>query len=186
MAYLFLFLKRNLMLTMTILSFILCTSAVILVSKALRIAQDPILIAIDANGTRVIARTDDPIFDTEAVHFSRLLVAKLYNFNPQNFRENVDYASTFFSIPLWQEEEQKFLEHIKAATTEQISMTGSIQKITKNSPTEYTIEAIVHEITRLNTQERHVSLKLVLQRVSRSKINPYGIELSSYEETLVN
>lgn len=186
MAYFFLILKRNLMLTLTALSLCLCLTAVLLMNRAIKIAQNPILIAIDANSTRVISRIDDPIFDTEAVRFAKMFVSKLYNFKPQTFEENVGFASSFFSISLWEQEESKMLEHMKNVAKEQISMTGVIQRIVKNSDSEYTIDAKIQEITRLNTQDRNLSLKIFIQRIERTKTNPYGIEVTRYEENILN
>lgn len=186
MAYFFLILKRNTMVVLSALSFCLCLTAVFLMSRAIKIAQDPILIAIDSNSTRVISRIDDPIFDTEAVQFAKMFVSKLYNFTPNSFEENVGYASTFFSVSLWEQEEAKIQENQKAIATDQISLEGTIQRIVKNSDSEYTIDIKTREITRLNTQDRSISLKIFLERTKRSKINPYGIEVTRYEENILN
>ncbi|HPI40508.1 MAG TPA: hypothetical protein PLJ21_06865 [Pseudobdellovibrionaceae bacterium] len=155
-------------------------------NRAIGIAQNPILIAIDSNGTRVVSKSIDPIFDTEAVQFSKMFISKLYNFTPESFNENVGYASTFFSISLWKEEEQKFLELMKNVEKEKISMSTKLEKIMKNSDSEYSLELNILETTRLNSQLRKVSLKLFIQRTPRTKINPYGIEVNRYEENLIN
>ncbi|MGZ3769352.1 MAG: hypothetical protein ACXVCP_08490 [Bdellovibrio sp.] len=186
MAYFFLILKRNTMLVLTAMSLFLCSVAVLLMNRAVKIAQDPILIAIDSNSTRVISRIDDPIFDTEAVQFIKMFVSKLYNFTPKTFEENVGYASTFFSLSLWEQEEAKLQENQKTVEKDQISMTAAIQRISKNSDSEYTIDIKLREITRLNTQERNISLKIFVERTKRSKINPYGIEVTRYEENILN
>lgn len=186
MAYYFLVLKRNITLILTALSLILCATAVALMNKALNIAQNPILIAIDTNGTRVVTQIEDPIFDTEVVQFAKLFVNKLYNFTPKTFEENVGYASTFFSVELWKDEEAKVLELMKNVSKEQISMSSSINKIVKNAPLVFSVELATKEITRLNTLDKNISLKLYLARVSRSKTNPYGIEVIRYEENILN
>ena len=186
MNYFYLVLKRNLLLTLTATSLLLCTFSVISMRQALAIAQKPILIGIDSNGTRIIARADDPIFDTEAVQFSKLFVNKLYNFTPQNFMDNVGFASTFFSITLWEQEEAKFLELMKNVEKEQISMKTNIDKITKNSDSEYTILMNNNEVTRLNSNIRNLSLKLYIRRIERNKTNPYGLEVIRYEENILN
>lgn len=186
MAYFYLVLKRNITLLMTALSLLLCGTAIIFMNRALRIAQNPILIAIDGNGTRVVTNTEDPIFDTEVVQFAKLFVNKLYNFTPKSFEENVGYASTFFSVELWKDEESKVLDLMKNVEKEQITMSSSISKIIKNAPLIFTIELGTKEITRLNTQDKNVSLKLYLERVARTKTNPYGIEVIRYEENILN
>ncbi len=186
MAYFYLFLKRNLMVTLTFLSFLLCFFSVVVMNRAIRIAQNPILIAIDSNGTRVVSQSVDPIFDTEAIQFSKMFVSKLYNFTPETFKENVGYASTFFSINLWLEEESKFLELMKNVEKDQISMNTKLERIIKNSDLEYLLELSMRETTRLNSEDRRVSLKLFIERTQRTKTNPYGIEVNRYEENVIN
>ena len=100
--------------------------------------------------------------------------------------DNVGFASTFFSITLWEQEESKFLELMKNVEKEQISMKTNIDKITKNSDSEYTILMNNNEVTRLNSNIRNLSLKLYIRRIERNKTNPYGIEVIRYEENILN
>ena len=100
--------------------------------------------------------------------------------------DNVGFASTFFSITLWEQEEAKFLELMKNVEKEQISMKTNIDKITKNSDSEYTILMNNNEVTRLNSNIRNLSLKLYIRRIERNKTNPYGIEVIRYEENILN
>lgn len=186
MPYFFLIFKRNLLLILTAASLALCATAVVLMNMAIKISQDPILIAIDSNGTRVISKSDDPIFDTEAVQFAKMFVGKIYNFTPQNVENNMGTASGFISIQLWDEEESKFRRTIEKVQNEQVYMTGTIQRVVKHSQTEYTLYLKTQETTRANVQDRNISLKLYLQRVGRNQVNPYGIEVNRYEENVLN
>lgn len=186
MPYFFLILKRNILLLLTAASLVLCATAVALMNKAIKIAQDPILIAIDSNGTRVISKSDDPIFDTEAIQFAKMFVGKIYNFTPQNIADGMNETSGFLSIELWDEEQSKFRSTIDNAIKNQIFMTGSIQRVVKHSQTEYTIYLKNQETTRATVQDRNISLKLYLQRVQRTQLNPYGIEVHRYEENVLN
>ena len=65
-------------------------------------------------------------------------------------------------------------------------MKTNIDKITKNSDSEYTILMTNNEVTRLNSNIRNLSLKLYIRRIERNKTNPYGIEVIRYEENILN
>ena len=183
MSYFFLIMKRNLMILMCFASFFLCIFAVFTMKKALTIAQTPTLIAIDQNGTRLISRLDDPIFDTEAANFCREFVKKMYNFTPETFKDNVGAATELLSVRLWDEKQNSILQYKEQVEKNQISLDTKITKIIKASDSLFTVFLSSAETNRYNKIDRNLKLEIEIHRVSRSASNPFGLEVIRYAES---
>lgn len=182
MNYITLMIKRNTMLFLTSLSVFFCFISVIQISKALSIANDPLILAIDSNGTRVVRRKDDPIFETEAISFIKFYLENLYNFTPENFLKNVGIATSYMSLELWEKEKGKILSHHKYIQENQMSLRAEIRRIYKDDPMVYTSILILEETSRMATGRRGLKLKIYIRRVPRTPLNPYGIEVERYED----
>ncbi len=182
MNYFTLMIKRNTMLVLTSMSVMFCFFSVFQISKALSIANDPLILAIDSNGTRVVRRQDDPIFETEAISFLKFYLHNLYNFTPEDFLKNVGIATSYMSIKLWDDEKSKILSQHKYILENQVSFTSEIRKIYKVSENVYTSIILIEEKSRLSSSRKALKLKLMLKKVSRTDLNPYGIEVEGYED----
>lgn len=185
MSYYQLILKRNIGLILNIISILISTSAIFVVNKALNITKEPYLIAIDSNGTRVVSRKDDPIFDTEAIAFCRDFVKKMYNFNPTTFHDQVGSATELLSIKLWDEKKTGIHQYQEIVTKDHISLESSVNKILKNSENVFTVILNTVESNRFAKTERNLKLDLAFSRVQRTQSNPYGLEVTSYAETQI-
>lgn len=183
MTYFFLVMKRNLMILMSLASFFLCFYAVFMMKKALTIAQTPTLIAIDQNGTRLISRLDDPIFDTEAANFCREFVKKMYNFSPTTFKDNVGAATELLSVKLWEEKQASIVQYKEQVEKNQISLDTKITKIIKASDSLFTVFLNSSETNRFNKIDRSLKLEIEIHRVPRSESNPFGLEVIRYAES---
>lgn len=182
MNYITLLIKRNVMLVLTSVSVLFCFFSVFQISKALSIANDPLILAIDSNGTRVVRRQDDPIFETEAISFLKFYLKNLYNFTPDDFLRNVGIATSYMSISLWEEEKTKILSQHKQIMENQVSMVSDVRKIFKVSDNEFSSLIVIDEKSRLSTSKRILKLKLLLKKIPRSDLNPYGIEVEGYQD----
>ncbi len=179
--YITLLIKRNVMLFLTLISFLFCLGSVISMSHALSIANDPLILAIDSNGTRVVRRSDDPIFETEAIQFLKFYLKNLYTFSSLDFLKNVGVATGYMSLDLWEKERSKILGQYEIITKDQITSVATIKKIFKEDDTEFVAIISISEKSRLSQEKRLLKLRLQLNKVPRSNFNPYGIEVRGYE-----
>lgn len=185
MSYYQLVMKRNLGLILNIISILISAFSLIIVNKALNITKEPYLIAIDTNGTRVVSRQDDPIFDTEAISFCRDFVKQMYNFTPSTFHTQIGDATKLLSVKLWKEKESGINQYQARVILEQISLDAQITKILKNSANNFTVLVGTIESNRFAKTERNLKLDLNFSRVQRTPSNPYGLEVISYVENQI-
>ena len=150
--------------------------------KTLRQSKTPLIIAIDANGARLVSEPTDPIFKTEAIAFIRKFFFNSYNFDSTNFIRRVGLATTFMSEDLWKRKQQEILDLKTKVEREQIQLQTDILKITQDEQGLYHVLLDVKETNRLNQQSHQIRATVQLTKVDRTPNNPYGLEVASYEE----
>ncbi len=182
MSYLSLIINRNLHLVLSFISVGFSIFVSLYAYKAINAAENPVLIAIDSNGTRVISRLDDPIFETEAVSFVKSFLERLYNFTPETFEKNVGFAAELMEITLWEEKKDQTLSLQKAVFEQKLRLESEVLGISKVNDHDYQALLKVKETSRISEKERTVKIKLSLFRGKRRQENPWGIEVKSYEE----
>lgn len=185
MSYVMLVFRRNAELFIMGLSVLLCAIALFSLRQALSISQKPLLIAIDSNGTRIVTKKDDPIFETEAVQFIKSFVSHLYNFTPTNFVDQVGEATGLMNVNLWQDEENKILEKKSVVERDQISMVSRIKGIYRKSEFEFNVVINSIEMSRLSRVSRTIQAIVTIQKTQRSEMNPYGLEVTKYDEAIL-
>lgn len=176
--------KRNLQLFLFIGIAVLFVLSVLINFKAIKMAGDPVLIAIDGNGSRIVKQMDDPVFKTEATAFIQRFLNSVYNFDSQNFIKRIGYATSLMSEDLWKSKRSSILDLKNKVEQDEITLSGQIVKITKDEDSYHAlIEA--SEKSRLNIQSRKIKVLIRLKVVSRTSENPWGLEVDAYEEDLI-
>ena len=178
-------LKRNFELTLLCFLSLLFILAVFLNFRTIQRSKIPIIIAIDANGARVVTETVDPIYKTEAIAFIRRFFENSYNFDAGNFMRRVGLATTLMSDQLWKRKQQEILDLKAKVERDQIALKSEILKISQDDSGVYHALIEVHETNRLNQQIHQVKVAVTLNKVERTQNNPFGLEVGSYEETLI-
>jgi hypothetical protein len=182
MSYLGLVINRNLHLLLTFISVSLSILVSLYCFKAIKAAEAPYLIAIDSNGTRLVTREDDPIFQTEAVSFIKTFLERLHNFSPDTFIKSVGFASELMSLELWEQKKEQITSLQETVNAQKISLETEILGISKVTETDYQALLKVKESSRITEREKTVKIKLSLLRSERRSQNPWGIEVKTYEE----
>ena len=164
------------------LAIVLCMVALYESHQSRLISQNPIIIAIDQNGTRLVEKSNDPIFESEVISFSRAFLGNLYNFSPQTFMKNVGYSSGLMAEKLWAREEGRIQNLMNQVKESGITLKSTVEKISELESGKYLALLRTTQTSRLNVENRRISVKFSLVRVPRTPTNPWGIEVSEHEE----
>lgn len=148
--------------------------------------RNPVIIGIDPNGTRIVREHKDPIFKTEAVSFIQRFTFNVFNFDSQNFFKRLGAATTVMSDALWDKKRREIMDLRNRVERDEISLTGVIQEMTLDDKGTYHCLVSVKKKSRLNIQEHKIKIAIRLKATKRTPENPYGLEVDSYEESLIN
>lgn len=178
--------KRNLQF---ILFLGMCLISIIMILfnlKVLKSNSKPLIIGIDANGSRIISEQNDPIYKTEAINFIQKFAFNTYNFNSENFMKRIGLSTSMMSEDLWKKKRNEILDLKSKIERDEIEVAGVVQKITRDESGSYHGLIQVTEKSRLNSKEHIVEVTILLNPTLRTQDNPYGLEISSYEESIIN
>lgn len=145
-----------------------------------------VLIGIDENGTRVIDGAEDPLLKTEVVSFIRHFCLLLYNFDQRSFVENVGSASELMSADLWTQLERPLKDKKQIVEEKNISHSGLVDQIIEIDDTTYEVVIRGFEQRNLKREERLFKLSLRLKKLTRTNLNPWGIEVDEIKELPLN
>ena len=176
------FLIKDVQILLLVVSIFISSAALFLAFKAHKSSKIPFLIGIDQNGTRVIHNHDDPLFKSELVNFIRVYIQKLYNFKPESFDANVGFATGYMSEELWNLKKDQILSLKSKVLANQIQVETKLSKISKENDGSYKIDLKSTKLSRASRSTRNFQLKLSLAKTDRTQKNPYGIEVTNYEE----
>ena len=178
-------LKRNLEIILFVFVTVLFVCMVFINLKTITKLQKPMIIGIDANGTRVVTENDDPIYKTEALAFLQKFFFNTYNFDSDNFFKRVGYATTLMSEKLWKTKEKEIFDLKNKVERDKTVLSAEISKLSKDENENYFALIEVKEKNRLNEQAHKIKASLKLIQVARTHENPFGLEVDSYEETIL-
>lgn len=153
--------------------------------KAVVGTKTPLIFAIDGNGTRIVNDLADPIFKTEALAFIQTFIFNTYNFSPDSFLKRIGFVTTVMSDDLWNKKKQNILDLKDKIERDQIKVSGTLVKLTKDDEGVFHAFVSVTEQSRLATNSHNLEVSLKLRKTDRSAQNSYGLEVESYEETIV-
>lgn len=148
-------------------------------------ATRPIIIGIDSNGTRIVSEASDPIYKTEAIAFIQKFFFNAYNFDSNNFFKRLGFATTMMSEDLWKKKQSEVIDLKSRVERDNIVLSSEVLKLTKDEDNTYRGLVQIKEKTRLNEQDHKVVVSLKLKSVPRTVENPFGLEVDSYEESIV-
>ena len=177
--------KRNLQFILFLGLSVICVITVAFNLKTISKSSRPIIIGIDANGSRIVTESNDPIFKTEAIAFIQKFTFNIYNFDSDNFMKRIGLATSMMSEELWKKKRGEILDLKNKIEKDEIAVSGRILKLTIDEVGIYHGLIEVKEKSRLNIQDHKVEVSIKLKSVSRNQDNPSGLEVDSYEETLI-
>jgi len=176
-------LKRNAQFLMFIGVTLLSVISVFANLKTISKQDNPLIIGIDTNGTRIVTETSDPIYKTEAVAFIQKFLFNVYNFNSENFMKRIGLSTSLMSEELWKKKRSEILDLKTKVERDEVVLVGQIQKMSLDESGIYHGLILVKERSRLNEVDHQIEVSLQLLKVPRTQDNPYGLEVDSYEET---
>lgn len=179
-------LKRNFEFIMFVSIFVMFIVAIVFNIKSISKSGSPTIIAIDANGTRVVTSEQDPIYKTEALKFLQKFLVSVYNFDSLSFVKQIGYATNVMSDELWEKRKNEILELQERVERDHISLSGKIQKLTVDENGNYFALINVTEQSRLSKKEHLIRAKVTLKIKNRTADNPAGLVVDTYEEDIVN
>lgn len=174
--------KRNTQFILFIATATLCLFSVVVNLRVLSKSSRPMIIGIDANGTRIVTDQADPIYKTEAVAFIQEFIFNVYNFDSENFMKRIGLTTTMMSEDLWKAKRSEILDLKNKVERDSIQISGQIQKITLDDAGIYHGLVLVKERSRMNEQDHRIEVSIKIKNVPRTQDNPYGLEVDSYEE----
>lgn len=177
--------KRNLQFVLFVLMVVICLITLAFSLRAMSKTSKPIIIGIDSNGTRIVTEKVDPIFKTEAVAFIHRFFFNAYNFDSRNFFKRLGLATTMMSEDLWKRKENEILDLRSKVERDSIELSGQVIKITQDETGTFYALVDLKEKNRLNQQEHRLKVALKLKQVARTPENPFGLEVDSYEESIL-
>lgn len=177
--------KRNTQFILFIAMAIICSLSGVISMRAILKSNRPLIIGIDNNGTRIVTEANDPIYKTEAIAFIQKFIFNVYNFNAENFMKRIGLTTSFMSEDLWKKKRSEILDLKSKVERDDITITGQIEKMTLDEQGVYHGLVIVKEKSRMNEQDHKLEVAIKLKQVLRSQDNPYGLEVDSYEESIV-
>lgn len=178
-------LKRNLQFVLFVLMAVICIITVAFSFRAISKTSKPIIIGIDSNGTRIVTEKADPIFKTEAVAFIQRFFFNAYNFDARNFFKRLGLATTMMSEELWKRKEKEILDLKSKVERDNIELSSQVLKISQDESGTFYALIDLKEKSRLNQQEHKLKVALTLKQVERTTENPFGLEVDSYEESIL-
>ncbi len=149
---------------------------------ALTSKNEVLLIGIDQNGTRLITSQEDPLFKTELVGFLRHYFSLSYEFTPKNFTHQVGSATSLLSESLWKKEASNIKKLKTLVESSGLSQSLQIKQLNQVSREKFQALLNIHQKTRLKTQDFQMKVSLGLQKIPRTKNNPWGMEITQLVE----
>lgn len=177
--------KRNLQFILFIAVTVICILSSLLSFRAISKATHPTIIGIDSNGTRIVTESSDPIYKTEALSFVKKFFFNAYNFDSNNFFKRLGYATTLMSEELWKKKEQEILDLKNKVERDHIELRSNLIKVTKDDAGIYRGLIQITEKTRLKQEDHKIVVSVKLKSVPRTNENPFGLEVDSYEESII-
>jgi hypothetical protein len=177
--------KRHFQFITFILLALLNVITIIFVFTSMSDKRDLKIIAIDPNGTRLVTTQEDPIFKTEAIAFIQQFFFSAYNFNQENFFKRVGFITTLMTEELWKKKEQEILALKDKVSRDSIEVSSELQKLTRTEDGKFHGQIKLKEKSRLNVTEHLLQVTISLKAVPRTTQNPFGLEVESYEESLI-
>jgi hypothetical protein len=142
----------------------------------------PIIIAIDANGTRIVTQVEDPIFRTEVVKFIQTFLEESFNFSAETFSKNVGEATNLMSETYWQSSRGKVMELKGFVESKGLSYSSVIERISRVDEDHFQALLGVEESSRLQKRNYKLLLDLRIKSAKRTRINPWGMEVDDVQE----
>lgn len=178
--------KRNLVVILFCLTTFMFIILMFVSINIFKQSKKPFIIAIDNNGTRTVTELDDPIYKTEALVFIKNFAQNAYNFDVHNFMQRIGIVTNMMSDDLWKQKRTEILNLKDRIEKDEVSIEGHILEISKDELGVYHGLISLREKSRFQIKNHKLKVTWQLKQVPRAHTNPAGLEVESYEETVIS
>lgn len=147
---------------------------------ALTKSDETLLIQMNGFDTRIIEESERPPIEIE--NFLHYFVGLFYSYTSKNYEEHINRAAVLLSHDLVNEFSPKLNAMFDKVSSTPISQNSFIEKILKIKDMEYEIDLSVVRRENDNENSNNYKIRLKVDRVGRSKENPYGLKISNLKE----
>ena len=99
--------------------------------------------------------------------------------------KRVGLATTMMSEDLWKKKRSEVMDLKSKIERDEISLSGKVLKLTLDETGTYHGLIALQEKSRMSVKDHKIEIALKLKSVPRNHENPAGMEVDSYEETII-
>lgn len=180
MKRLFLLYKRNIIISSIII--VLFAWAVSATLLGLSKKDKVILIRISNDGTSIIDALNSEEELSQEKAFLRRFISLMYNYDFISFEDNINRVSHVLSDEFWLKVEKEMKDTKPTIIEKKISQTAAIEKIVRLSPGEYELTTQSTIVKSGEAQDNKLKIKVLINKVSRTIQNPWGMEVGNATE----
>lgn len=186
MKFLKLMIERNLILILAILSLFMCLVSFVVLIRAIRLNEKPVIIAVDLSGrAHLVTKEEDPLMDKDAIQFVRDYFANKYNVSRETFEKNYRFVTNHMGSKLWERERNNINSLKEKLSSNQLIIEGFLEKISKENDGIFVAEVSLVANERIGKIKHKVEVTVVLSKTARTSTNPEGIEVTEYVEKIL-
>jgi len=149
----------------------------------IRARPQTLLIGIDENGVRVIHEDRDRLVAKEKINFVKRYLTYAYNYDSQDFNEKITQAGNLMADPLWEGKKTEFDRISKGLKEQPITQETRIEDIRIIDDYLFEADLLIGIQTRLKREQIKLRVELRVQPHTRTNVNPFAWEVSSYVES---
>jgi hypothetical protein len=152
----------------------------------LKLNPVPVVIGIDAYGTRIVTGEKDPIIKAEKEAFVRRFIANFYNYDETNFDDRISLVGDLMKPDLWEEKRAEYLSISTRLKDEPLSQRAKIIDLREIDDTHFEADLNIQIQSRLRSTQTQIRVSLEISQAPRSSVKPYPWEITRYVEQTAN
>lgn len=142
--------------------------------------NETVVIAVEDGQTRLLTSSDEEILTYEKVNFLKEFISYYFNFNTENYREQIGEASSYMTKNLWENTEKPLLDElVEFLEHSTIDESSKIKAIAYDDEKDL-FRAILYVKTKKNgkAQSKKRTLYFKIKEFTRNKDNKWGLKIS--------
>lgn len=167
-------------------TFTLVGYAVVTTCLLVKLDFNPVVIGIDAYGTRVITTSDDRLIKKEKENFLKHFLTLQYNYDATSFEHNLHESGDLMASGLWDSKKEGFKKVSEGLKSEPISQKLVITDIRDVDGSSYEADLALEIERRLVKTSVTLRVTLKLKPRPRTTQNPFPYEVESYDEQIIS
>lgn len=147
-----------------------------------RLKPQPLLVGIDAYGTRIIRESGDRLLKKERENFLKHFLALLYNYDSETFDKRISDGGDLMATALWKEKREEFERIARQIKTESVAQAAEVQELREVDDGAYQADLLIRVQRRLTETTVKLRVEIRIRPNTRRENNPYPYEVERYDE----